>query len=102
MSQVAPGARDITGKAKLPQLAGLARRTRFVFGENTPLLHLLVAAGAPALALYAGVEDPAMNAPRGVAPVILMHAPVLAQVEPSEAVAAMRFAGGFSDRTAAA
>ncbi|SDM36506.1 glycosyltransferase family 9 protein [Maricaulis salignorans] len=102
VSQVAPGARDITGKAKLPQLAGLARRTRFVFGEDTPLLHLLVAAGAPALALYASVEDPAMNAPRGDAPVILMHAPVLAQVEPAEAIAAMRFAGGFSDRTVAA
>ena len=102
VSQVAPGARDITGKAKLPQLAGLARRTRFVFGEDTPLLHLLVAAGAPALALYAGVTDPALNAPRGDAPVILMHAPVLAQVAPSEAIAAMRFAGGFSDRTAAA
>lgn len=102
VSQVAPGARDITGKAKLPQLAGLARRTRFVFGEDTPLLHLLVAAGAPALALYAGVEDPAINAPRGDAPVILMHAAVLAQVAPSEAMAAMRFAGGFSDSTAAA
>ncbi|WP_417482928.1 glycosyltransferase family 9 protein [Maricaulis sp.] len=102
VSQVAPGARDITGKAKLPQLAGLARRTRFVFGEDTPLLHLLVAAGAPALALYAGVEDPTRNAPRGDAPVILMHAPVLAQVAPSEAMAAMRFAGGFSDSSAAA
>jgi len=35
-------------------------------------------------------------------PVILMHAPTLAQVTPEEAVAAMRFAGGFSDSTAAA
>jgi ADP-heptose:LPS heptosyltransferase len=102
VSHVTPGARDLTGKAKLPQLAGLARRTRFVFGEDTPLLHLLVASGAPALALYAGVEDPAHNAPRGEAPVILMHAPVLAQVAPSEAMAAMRFAGGFSGSTAAA
>lgn len=102
VSHVTPGARDITGKAKLPQLAGLARRTRFVFGEDTPLLHLLVAAGAPALALYAGIGDPAANAPRGAAPVILMHAPVLAQVATSEAMAAMRFAGGFTDRTVAA
>jgi ADP-heptose:LPS heptosyltransferase len=97
VAHVTPGARDLTGKAKLTQLAGLARRTRFVFGEDTPLLHLLVASGASALALYGDVEDPAMIAPRGDAPVILMHAPTLAQVSPSEAIAAMRFAGGFSE-----
>lgn len=95
VAHVTPGARDITGKAKLTQLAGLARRTKFVFGEDTPLLHLLVASGSPALALYSGVEDPAPIAPRGDAPVILMHAPTLAQVSPAEAIAAMRFAGGF-------
>ena len=97
VSQVAPGARDITGKAKLPQLAGLARRTRFIFAEDTPLLHVLVASGAPALALYCNVEDPALIAPRGPAPVILMHAPTLAQVSPAEAMQAMRFAGGFAE-----
>jgi len=95
VSHVAPGARDITGKAKLPQLAGLARRTCFVFGEDTPLLHVLVASGAPALALYSNVEDPALIAPRGPAPVVLMHATTLAQVSPEEAMQAMRFAGGF-------
>ena len=102
VSQVAPGARDITGKAKLPQLAGLARRTCFVFSEDTPLLHLLAASGAPALALYGDVGDPALIAPRGSAPVILMHATTLAQVTPEEAIAAMRFAGGFADAPAAA
>jgi ADP-heptose:LPS heptosyltransferase len=97
VAHVTPGARDLTGKAKLTQLAGLARRTRFVFGEDTDLLHLLVASGSPALALYGGIDDPASIAPRGDAPVILMHAPTLAQVSPTEAIAAMRFAGGFSD-----
>ena len=102
VSQVVPGARDITGKAKLAQLAGLARRTRFVFSEDTPLLHLLTASGAPALALYGNVEDPALIAPRGPSPVILMHATTLAQVTSDEAIAAMRFAGGFADAPAAA
>jgi ADP-heptose:LPS heptosyltransferase len=102
VSHVTPGARDITGKAKLAQLAGLARHARFVFGEDTPLLHLLVASGAPALALYGDVGDPAMIAPRGQQPVILMHAPTLAQVTPEEAIAAMRFAGGFNNRPVAA
>ncbi|ABI64418.1 glycosyl transferase, family 9 [Maricaulis maris MCS10] len=102
VSQVAPGARDLTGKAKLPQLAGLARRTNFVFSEDTPLVHLLTAAGAPALALYGNTDDPAPIAPRGSAPVILMHAVTLAQVTPEEAIAAMRFAGGFDRAPAAA
>lgn len=102
ISHVTPGARDITGKAKLPQLAGLARRTRFVFAEDTPLMHVLVAAGAPTLALYCNVEDPAYIAPRGSAPVILMHAPTLAQVSPAEAIQAMKFAGGFADAPEAA
>lgn len=96
VSQVTPGARDITGKAKLPQLAGLARRARFCFGEDTPLLHLLVASGVPACALYGDIEDPALIAPRGDTPVILMHAATLAQVDAGEAIAAMRFAGGFN------
>ncbi len=102
VAHVTPGARDITGKAKLAQLAGLARHACFVFGEDTPLLHLLVASGAPALALYGDVGDPALIAPRGDEPVILMHAPTLAQVSPEEAIAAMKFAGGFNREPAAA
>jgi hypothetical protein len=102
VAHVTPGARDITGKAKLAQLAGLARHASFVFGEDTPLLHLLVASGAPALALYGNVEDPALIAPRGEEPVILMHATTLAQVTPEEAIAAMKFAGGFNREPAAA
>ena len=95
VAHVTPGARDLTGKAKLTQLAGLARRTRFVFGEDTPLMHLLVAAGAPALTFYPDGEDIERDAPRGESAVILMHAPTVAQILPAEAIAAMRFAGGF-------
>ena len=98
VAHVCPSARDITGKAKLTQLAGLARRTRFVFGEDTPLLHLLVASGSPALALYPGPDNPDLISPRGDVPVILMRAPTLAQVHPDEAMQAMRFAGGFDQR----
>lgn len=94
--------RDVTGKAKLVQLAGLARRTRFVFGEDTDLLHLLVAAGPPAAALYPDGEDPALKAPRGASPVVLLHAPVLAQVTAAEALQAMRVAGGFEESPRAA
>ncbi|MCW5725527.1 MAG: glycosyltransferase family 9 protein [Maricaulaceae bacterium] len=103
IAHVTPGSRDLTGKAKLVQLAGLARRTRFVFGEDTGLMHLLVAAGAPALTLYPGsAGDPSLVAPRGESTVILMHAPTLAQVTPAEAINAMRFAGGFDQAPQAA
>ena len=97
-------ARDLTGKAKLVQLAGLARRTRFVFGEETDLLHLLVAAGPPAAALLPDMEgqDPALKAPRGASPVITLHAPVLAQVTADEALQAMRVTGGFEESPRAA
>jgi ADP-heptose:LPS heptosyltransferase len=97
-----PNSRDITGKAKLVQLAGLARRTRFVFGEDTDLLHLLVAAGPPAAALYPDGLDPALRAPRGASPVVLLHAPVLAQVTADETLQAMRVAGGFQESPRAA
>tara|TARA_R110002096_G_scaffold191155_3_gene372526 strand:+ start:837 stop:1814 length:978 start_codon:yes stop_codon:yes gene_type:complete len=102
IAHVTPGARDITGKAKLVQLAGLGRKARFVFGEDTGLLHLLVAAGPPALALYPAGDDPALRAPRGASPVVLMHAPTLAQVSPDEAMQAMRYAGGFAETPRAA
>ncbi|WP_421789303.1 glycosyltransferase family 9 protein [Hyphobacterium sp.] len=98
------GARDVTGKAKLVQLAGLARRTRFVFGEETDLLHLLVAAGPPAAALFPVDEgrNPALRVPRGASPVITLHAPVLAQLTAEEALQAMRVAGGFEESPRAA
>lgn len=95
-------ARDLTGKAKLVQLAGLARRTRFVFGEETDLLHLLVAAGPPAAALFPDGEPLELKAPRGASPVVLLHAPVLAQLTASEALQAMRVAGGFEESPRAA
>ncbi|MEE2527322.1 glycosyltransferase family 9 protein [Hyphobacterium sp. HN65] len=95
-------ARDLTGKAKLVQLAGLARRTRFVFGEDTDLLHLLVAAGPPAAGLYPDGEPLELKAPRGASPVVLLHAPVLAQLTASEALQAMRVAGGFEESPRAA
>lgn len=102
IAHVTPGARDLTGKAKLVQLAGLGRRACFIFGEDTGLLHLLVAAGPPALALYPDGDDPALRAPRSASPVVLMHAQTLAQVTPDEAMQAMRYAGGFNEAPRAA
>lgn len=101
VAHVTPGARDLTGRANLVQLAGLGRQAQCAFGEDVPLLHLLVAAGSPAVLFHPGDNPPLYSAPRGLRPTIMMHAPTLAQINPKEALQAMRCAGGF-DRDARA
>ena len=102
VAHVTPGARDLTGRANLVQLAGLGRQAQCAFGEDVPLLHLLVAAGSPAVMFHPGAEAPLTRAPRGPGPTILMHAPTLAQISAQEAAQAMRCAGGFGDDARAA
>lgn len=102
IAHVTPGARDLTGRANLVQLAGLGRKTNFAFGEDAGLLHLLVATGAPAVMFHPGEDAPHLRAPRGRHPTLLMHAPTLAQISVAEAVQAMRFAGGFAPAPEAA
>jgi ADP-heptose:LPS heptosyltransferase len=102
VAHVTPGARDLTGRANLVQLAGLGRQAQCAFGEDVPLLHLLVAAGSPAVLFHPGEAPPITTAPRGMHPTILMHAPTLAQISAPEAVQAMRCAGGFDGDARAA
>ncbi len=102
VAQMVPGARDLTGRADLVQLAGLGRQASFAFGEDVPLLHLLVAAGAPAVQFNAGERAPVETAPRGRLPTVMMFAPTLAQISAPEAVQAMRCAGGFEHNAHAA
>lgn len=102
VAHVTPGARDLTGRANLIQLAGLGRRANCAFGEDAGLLHLLVAAGSPAVLFHPGESAPHARAPRGAAPTVLMHAPTLAQISAPEAMQAMRCAGGFDDAVRAA
>lgn len=102
VAHVTPGARDLTGRANLVQLAGLGRQAQCAFGEDVPLLHLLVAAGSPAVLFHPGDMPPIETAPRGPLPTILMHAPTLAQISAPEAVQAMRCAGGFDGDARAA
>ena len=102
VAHVVPGARDLTGRANMVQLAGLGRNTAGVFGEDVPLLHLIVAAGAPAVLFHPGERAPVQRAPRGPEPTVLMHASTLAQISAPEAVQALRCAGGFARGSAAA
>jgi ADP-heptose:LPS heptosyltransferase len=102
IAHITPGARDLTGRANLIQLAGLGRRAQCAFGEDVALLHLIVAAGSPAVLFHPGDSAPIYTAPRGSGPTLLMHAPTLAQINAAEAVQAMRCAGGFADSGVAA
>ncbi|KAA5802273.1 glycosyltransferase family 9 protein [Alkalicaulis satelles] len=102
IAHITPGARDLTGRANLIQLAGLGRQAQCAFGEDVALLHMIVAAGSPAVMFHPGDNAPIYSAPRGSAPTLLMHAPTLAQISPSEAVQAMRCAGGFAGASVAA
>jgi ADP-heptose:LPS heptosyltransferase len=81
----APGARDLTGRTSLAQLARLGEVARVVIGNDTGPMHLLAAAGAPAVSLFSDDSDPDLCAPRGKVRVIrcadladLEVAPVLA------------------------
>lgn len=102
VAHMVPGARDLTGRADLVQLAGLGRQASFAFGEDVPLLHLLVAAGTPAVQFNAGDRAPVETAPRGRLSTVMMFAPTLAQISAPEAVQAMRCAGGFEHNARAA
>jgi ADP-heptose:LPS heptosyltransferase len=102
VAHVTPGARDLTGRANLIQLAGLGRKASCAFGEAAGLLHLMAAAGSPSVLFHPGETAPLESSPRGLAPTLLMHAPTLAQINAKEAVQAMRCAGGFADASNAA
>ena len=58
-------ARDLTGRTDFAQIAILAARAALAVGNDTGPLHLIAAAGAPTLALFAKSSDPLLHGPRG-------------------------------------
>jgi ADP-heptose:LPS heptosyltransferase len=81
----APRARDLTGRTDLVQIAALGARAALAVGNDLGPLHLIAAAGAPTIALFASSPDPALTAPRGH--VTVLHAPELKAL-PVDTVAA--------------
>ncbi len=61
----APGAIDLAGRTSLADLVRLGRRAAGTVGNDTGPVHLLVAAGSPAVVLFSAASDPALCAPRG-------------------------------------
>lgn len=65
-------ARDLTGRNDFAQVAALGARAALAVGNDVGALHLIAAAGAPTIALFASSPDPALFAPRGH--VTVLHA----------------------------
>jgi ADP-heptose:LPS heptosyltransferase len=61
----APGIGNLIGLTDLPGLAALGAKAALAVGNDTGPMHLLTAAGAPAVALFSADSDPALCAPRG-------------------------------------
>ncbi|HVC58762.1 MAG TPA: glycosyltransferase family 9 protein [Acetobacteraceae bacterium] len=59
-----PGAIDLGGKLSVPEAAACLARAALFVGNDSGLMHLAAAAGAPALGLF-GPTDPAEYAPSG-------------------------------------
>ena len=65
IAEAASGAHDLCGRTSLEALAALGRGATLAVGNDTGPMHLIAAAGAPALVLYSRDSDPAKIAPRG-------------------------------------
>jgi ADP-heptose:LPS heptosyltransferase len=63
--RVCAGARDLTGETDFPEVVALGRKALWAVGNDTGPMHLLAAAGAPAIVLYSAASDPALTAPWG-------------------------------------
>jgi ADP-heptose:LPS heptosyltransferase len=65
IARAIPAALDLTGRTSFGDLADLGRAARFAVGNDTGPMHLLAAAGCPAVVLFSRDSDPARCAPRG-------------------------------------
>lgn len=59
------GAVSLAGRTGIADVAGLARSAALAVGNDTGPMHLVAAAGCPAIVLYSHASDPALCAPRG-------------------------------------
>jgi ADP-heptose:LPS heptosyltransferase len=79
----APGARDLTGKTTLGDVASLARAAHLAVGNDTGPMHLIATAGCRSVVLFSHDSDPALCAPRGP-DVTVLRRPDLAALAPQE------------------
>ncbi len=71
-------ARDLTGRTDFAQIAVLGARAALAIGNNTGPMHLIAAAGAPTITLYASASGDTLSGPRGH--VAMIHADDMSQL----------------------
>jgi len=64
-TQACPGAQNLIGQTTFADIVGLARNASGAIGNDTGPMHLIAAAGCPALVLYSSESDPALTRPVG-------------------------------------
>lgn len=82
----APAAKSLVGQTDFLDILVLGAKARLAVGNDTGPMHLIVAAGAPALVLFGRESDPSLCAPRG--PNVAVLRPDLLAALPVEDVAA--------------
>jgi len=82
-----PAARDLTGQTDLVDLLAIGRQAACAIGNDTGPMHLIAAAGRPALVLFSAESDPDLCAPRGR--VAVLRRAALADLAPGEVDAAL-------------
>ena len=85
--ETCPGARDLTGRTSIPDIAGLARHAALAVGNDTGPMHLIACLGAPSLVLFSADSDPALCAPRG-REVRILRVPDLRDLPPARVIEA--------------
>jgi ADP-heptose:LPS heptosyltransferase len=65
INHLAPQVINLCGQTSLFETAGLARRARYVIGNDTGPMHMAAAVGAPTLAVFSAHTDPVWSAPYG-------------------------------------
>ncbi|CAN5328468.1 glycosyltransferase family 9 protein [soil metagenome] len=73
-----PKARDLTGRTDFAQIALLGSKAALAVGNESGMLHLIAAAGAPTLALYCSDGRAVFDGPRGH--VTVLHADLIEDI----------------------
>jgi ADP-heptose:LPS heptosyltransferase len=65
IARACPTIRDLVGRTTFADIVGLARGASGAVGNDTGPMHLIAAAGCPALVLFSAESDPALTQPVG-------------------------------------
>ena len=87
MTDNTPGMLNLMGRTSFADIASLGAQAALAVGNDTGPMHLIAAAGAPTLALFASASDPALTAPRGPR-VAVLRCPSLDQLHVQEVLEA--------------